>query len=246
MIQQTQETGRIFQKIVSKISNKIYSINRKILKGIGRIFLKNKDVAIIANNCCGADICHTYGLRFNSPTVNLQILPCDFSKFCANLEYYLKQEVVQIPNISSELSEVQQENIKKVFGGRTIEELTGIPFGKCDDIIIIFQHFKTFDEAKGKWNLRKRRVNINNCGFLLVVDSECLDEAREFDLSDLGKKRNKVIITRNCFYDPVAETTTVIPTGKIPQGEHFMARHNLIFKHYEVNFNPIKWLNGLR
>lgn len=93
MIQQTQGTGRIFQKIVSKISNKIYSINRKILKGIGRIFLKNKDVAIIANNCCGADICHTYGLRFNSPTVNLQILPCDFPKFCSNLDYYLQPKV---------------------------------------------------------------------------------------------------------------------------------------------------------
>lgn len=245
MIQQTQETGRILQKIVSKISNKIFSINRKILKRIGRIFLKNKDVAIIANNCCGADICHTYGLRFNSPTVNLQILPCDFSEFCANLEYYLKQEVVQIPNTSSELSEVQQENIKKVFGGRTIEELADIPFGKCGNIIIIFQHYKTFEEGKEKWNLRKSRVNIDNCGFLLVAGKDELKEAREFDLTNLGINKNKLIITKNFKYLPIEKTTKAIPTGKIPEGEHFMARHNLLFKHYEVNFNPIQWLNNL-
>ncbi len=240
-----QDKERIVNKLLLEIDDKAYSINRKLIKHIGRILLKNRDVAIIANNCCGADICHTYGLRFNSPTVNLQILPCDFSKFCVNLKYYLDQDIVQIPNVSSELSELQQENIRKVFGGRTIEDLTGIPFGKCGDVIIVFQHYKTFDEAKEKWNARKVRVNIDNCAFLLVVGPDELKEARQFDLSDLGIKKNKLIITKNCKYLPISKTTEAISTGRIPEGEHFMARHNLFLKHYEVNFNPIKWLNSL-
>lgn len=240
-----QKKERIIRKVILAIDSKIYDINRKVIKYVGRIFLKNKNATIISNNCCGADISHTYGLRFNSPTVNLQILPCDFPKFCANLEYYLKQDIIQIPNRSSELNELQQINIKKVFDGRTIEELVGIPFAKCDDIVIIFQYYKTFDEAKEKWNLRKSRVNINNCGFLLVVGPEELEEAREFDLTNLGRTGNKVIITKNCLYSPIEKTTKAIPTGKIPQGEHFMARHNLFLKHYEVNFKPITWLNSL-
>lgn len=104
--------------------------------------LKNKDIAIISNNCIGADICHNLGLRFNSPTVNLQILPSDFVKFCSKLDYYLSVEVKECDVFSA----CQRELIMKEYG-RNVEELN-FPFGICDDILIAFQHYNTFCEAK--------------------------------------------------------------------------------------------------
>ena len=42
---------------------------------------------IISNNCTGGAVCHELGMEFKSPTINLQILPEDYPRFCANIEY---------------------------------------------------------------------------------------------------------------------------------------------------------------
>ena len=52
-----------------------------IIKSRRMIARKSSEYSIIVNNCIGADISKKAGMRFNSPTVNLQILLgqyCDF------------------------------------------------------------------------------------------------------------------------------------------------------------------------
>lgn len=239
------EAHMFFGKSITEIFAKvIFRCNRCIFKVVGKTVLRNRSVSIISNNCCGADICHTYGMRFNSPTVNLQILPCDFPKFCENLEHYLDSEIIEITHSSEFLSPVQKESIKLVYNGRNIEDLMEFPFGMCDDILIAFQHYSSFSEARASWNRRKHRVNIRNCAFLLVVDSTGLKDARNFEMINTGKC-NKAIITVNCDYIPSKKDTLIVRSGDVPEGGHFMDRENLLLKHYEVNFNPVKWLNGI-
>lgn len=227
------------------IYNKICSLSRLLRKRLGRLLLLNKDVAIIANNCISADICRTYGLRFNSPTVNLQIFPWQFSEFAENIEEYLNTEIVQMD--ISKLNDEEGQKITEFYGGRTIKEL-GFPFGMCGDIIIAFQHYKSFEEAKKKWDERKKRVNIGNVGFILVINEKDMQYAKPFDELKFvqgGRKKQKVIVTINCSYSPMESDTIVVPV-KLPPHKHFMERYNLLWKYYEVHFNVIKWINSLK
>ena len=54
----------------------IFAPLRRIIAMI--LSIKNasvKDISIIANNCIGADISRKLYLKYNSPTVNMQVLP---------------------------------------------------------------------------------------------------------------------------------------------------------------------------
>lgn len=67
-----------------------------------KIFLK-KDITILSNNCAAGFIYHRYGLRFNSPTVNLQMSPKDFLKYVQNIEHYSECEIAEISNPDEEM-----------------------------------------------------------------------------------------------------------------------------------------------
>ena len=77
------------------------------------------------------------GVKFNTPTVNLFLKPKDFNKFLLNFDKY----------INMDLEEEKVEDLK-------------YPIGKLGDIKIYFQHYKSFEEAKVKWDERKKRVNV--------------------------------------------------------------------------------------
>ena len=127
-------------------------IEWRLNKEIKKRRLKNKNPSIIASNCNGSFISHDLGLRFNTPTVNLYILPSDFIKFVTDLDRYLTEELIEITS-------------DKPF-----------PVGKLDDITVYFMHYKTFEEAKAKWNERRERVDRNNM-FLMFTDRDgCTEE----------------------------------------------------------------------
>lgn len=96
--------------------------------------IKNKDFTIISNNCIGGVIYHSLKLQFLSPTINLWFYPEDFLKFVENLNHYLQLEMVEV---STELP---------------------YPVGLLGDIFIYFQHYSSFEEAKKKWDERKKRM----------------------------------------------------------------------------------------
>ena len=57
--------------------------------------LKNKEFTIIGSNCTGAFMYYDLGLKYLTPTVNLMIEMNDFVKMAGNLEWYMKQELVE-------------------------------------------------------------------------------------------------------------------------------------------------------
>lgn len=100
--------------------------------------VNSRDFTIIASFCVGGVIYHDLGMQFSSPTVNLAFDGPDFVKFCSDLKGYL----------SKELTEVKTDAVP-------------YPVGRLDDVEIRFVHYKTFEEAKKKWEERSRRVNFD-------------------------------------------------------------------------------------
>lgn len=132
--------------------------------------LKNENFSVISSNCNGAFILHDLGQRFNSPTVNLFLYPKDYIKFLKNLEYYL----------SLDLEFVKEEGIC-------------YPIGSLDGIKIYFMHYKTEEEARQKWDDRKKRINYDNLFILMAERDGCTyEDIKEFDNL---KYKNKIIFT---------------------------------------------------
>lgn len=123
-----------------------------------RLNLKNKNFTILCNNCVGGVILHELGEKFNTPTINLWFESCDYIKFLENLDFYLNQPLIEIENVEA------------------------YPVGKLADIKIYFMHYKTFDEAKKKWETRVKRINKENLYIIFVQRDGCTSEIlKRFD-----------------------------------------------------------------
>lgn len=107
--------------------------------------LKNKNFTLISVNCAAGRMYHNLGLRFDSPTINLAFSRQDFCKFCANLRYYLDQELIFI-------------GTDKRF-----------PVALLGDIYIDFVHYTSKEEAEEKWNERKKEFTGIIFTLLLVI-----------------------------------------------------------------------------
>ena len=141
------------------IRTKLRELARRRFDSQNRKRLLNQDPSILSNNCVGGVISHNLGLRFNSPTVNLYIPAEDFIKFLENLDFYLKQDLIEKhrPDIS-------------------------YPVGVLQDIEIHFVHYESFDAAKAKWLERCRRLNMDNLYVILVCrDGYTMEMISRFD-----------------------------------------------------------------
>ena len=131
--------------------------------------LKNKDFTILSCNCAAGIIYHRYDHPFLSPTINLWIEQNEFLKFVSNMDYYLAQEL------------------------HFIDAGVGYPVAECGDIKIWFNHYTEEDDARQKWESRKKRINRDN---LFILMSERDGIGRE-DILKLGEVpcKNRVIFT---------------------------------------------------
>lgn len=128
---------------------------------------------IISNNCFGGCISNDYHMEFCSPTINLQILPEEYPRFCKNLTYYMKVELMECKAMSMR----HEKMCEHMFGYVPTE----YPMGLLDDILVVFQHYKTFAEAKECWDKRKARVDFDNIGYFMHAKNETYaDCVREF------------------------------------------------------------------
>ncbi len=119
--------------------------------------------SIISNQCFGGIICWEYKMQFKSPTVNLRIYNEEFPKFCGNLRHYIDAEVQEY----TELSDYHKEILKRFYGF-----IPDFPMGLCDDILIGFHHYDTFEEAKAAWDRRKARIEWDHIGYLFHLERE--------------------------------------------------------------------------
>ena len=118
---------------------------------------------LISNNCVAASIYQKLKLRYDSPTIWLHILPEQYVKFCTNLEYYLKQ-----PITPATLTDWHREKIAKLYWGQVPE----FPYGLCDDILLIFQHYPDYETAAKAWARRVDRVDLDDIGFIFFARNE--------------------------------------------------------------------------
>lgn len=136
--------------------------------------LKNKAPSILSSNCNGAMILHDMGCRFNTPTVNLYILPEDFLRFLENPRRYL----TAVPQ--------QKQDKEHAF-----------PVGTVEDIIVYFMHYSSFEEARDKWVERSARVDMQQVFVMMTDQNGCTEE--QIARFDALPYKNKVIFTHKPY-----------------------------------------------
>lgn len=132
--------------LVPRCQSKMQRIRRDSIIKKMYTQLKCRDFSIISQNCIGGVFYHDMKIQFMSPTINLFFTCADFVKFVSNLDYYL------------------QQNLIITWG----EEY---PIGYLDDIIVYFQHYACCEDAKLKWEERKKRINKGKI-IILCTDME--------------------------------------------------------------------------
>jgi len=93
-------------------------LDRFYRNGISRY--NGLEVTIISNNCIGGVIYSDFGLRFNSPTINLFFFANDYIRFLKALDHYLTTELIEVE---------ESHYLKNV----------GYPVGVLDDVEIHLQ-----------------------------------------------------------------------------------------------------------
>ena len=174
---------------------------------------------IFCSNCVGGIISHNLGLKFMSPTVNLNISNADFIKIVTNFDYYLNCELVYNPKRSAEAD---------------------CPVGMLDDVEIDFIHYKTFDEAKEKWNERKKRINFDNLFIIMLLGPK---EMNKFEQLDKVKCKRKIALTP-C---DIPGYDFAFPLKQY-EGKAFVSQIAGLsfdgFRPFEKEFDYVAWLNG--
>lgn len=199
--------------------------NTKINRGLRYIYrfflrkkIKNKDITVISSTCNGCVILHDLGIRYNSPFVNLFILPNDFVKLCENLEYYLNQKLYFIKG-------------EKDY-----------PVAKLDDIKIYFYHYKNEIEAEEQWERRKKRVNFSSLYFIFTNRDNCTYE--DLVRFDNLQYKNKVVFVNKEYKNIKSEI--VIPgfENDISVGRCTSFTNKFTYKRYLDYFDYITWFNN--
>ena len=150
----SKKTKRFFRILKDKLINFENSISdlfgRRYYKKL-RSGFEGKKISIIANNCVGGVIYHQIGCSFESPTINLKFDDNDFIKFLKNFDSYLEAELEEI-----ETKQAYPVGVLKLSSG--------------EFITIYFVHYKSFKEAKQKWDSRKKRIDKSN---MYVIFDTC-------------------------------------------------------------------------
>ena len=185
--------------------------------------LQNRDFTLLASNCNGACLLHDLGLKFLTPTVNLWMEPKDYIEFLTHLEQYLAAEVEFDTGL-----EQQRHYPVGVLGGK---------------VRIYFQHYRTREQAKAKWEERVKRVNLKNL-FIWCTDRDgcTYEDIQNFDLLPYP---NKVLFThvpypefKSAFYVKGFENQESV-------GLLFTFESATSEKKYYDQFPYIDWFNGM-
>lgn len=143
-------------------------INRRL-----RHRLNNHGMTVISANCLGAFILHDLKQPFNSPFVNLYLMPKDFLRYLQNIRFYQQQDLTFISTDKS------------------------YPVGKLADIEIHFMHYHSEQEAREKWQTRTARMDLNNL-FIMMTDRDGVTE-EDIQQFDQLPFKNKVMFTHKPY-----------------------------------------------
>lgn len=216
----------MIKSYINKIHIAIVEILRKIYyKGL-RKKLKVTNPTIIARDCFGTFIYNNLGLKFNSPTINLFFTKEDFIVFVQHLSGFLQSELIEIKDQS-----IPYPIGKLEYGGNSIQ--------------INFMHYSTFEEAKCKWDERKKRVDYSNIYIIqLIADGVTEDDIRNFDSLPY---KNKLLITNNNITNSKNVVTHSVfnKTDYLP-GEILAYKSQFALRRYMDDIDYVGFLNAGR
>lgn len=180
--------------------------------------IKCKEITFLCPNCIGGILFHDLGLKFMSPTVNLMMLQTDFFKFVMNLEYYLSCDLQFYTN-----------------------ELYQFPCAYLGDIKINFTHYRSREEAKTKWEERKKRIIKDNI-FVFLEERDGLNKESMIQLKQLQVK-GIVIFTANRYRD-IPYSVYIKKYKKEGEIGNILKRSIITdAREYEKYFDFVKWFN---
>lgn len=151
-------------KILDKAEKALNKAGRALAINTRKAKLKNHDFTIISNTCVGGVMTHFVGEQFRSPTVNLIIWEEQFLAFCKHLKEYANCPV-------EKLTEEEEKKYEAMNYPKGV--LRG---GELPDIFLLFVHYKSFEEAKQKWEERYKRINYDKLYIVMDRGIEARDE----------------------------------------------------------------------
>lgn len=144
---------------------------------VNRIRFGKRNCTIISSNCVGGFISHWLRMRFNSPTINLFILPSDFNIMLRDFDFYFSSEA-QISKCT---------NTDKPY-----------PVGEFETgVRLYFMHYQDFDDAVSKWRERCARIDKSKLYIMMVERDGCVfDDLVAFEELPF---ENKVVFTHKDY-----------------------------------------------
>lgn len=191
----------------------------KVLKLLGfdtnkYLKIKSNPPSIICSNCWGGVAYNALGLQFASPFINMFEDPLDYIKIINNLEHYMRQDIT--------LDHMQYEPTLK----------TNYPVAWCDDVLLHFNHYTDFDDAKSCWERRKKRINWDNLLFVMYESDPNI--AAEFSKA---KPNNKFCFTsfpsddsNHCYINLVEDDKL----SKLPFWELFLGTASGKYPYFDI------------
>lgn len=148
------ESKTFNMNILSKIHLKVNFYYRNLQNRIYSFYLKHKlkdkNFSIICNNCYGGHLYEVLQRPYNTPTVGLYFFAEDYLKFISNLNKYLNEDLMFLERSRFEECQIEHEKLKYPIGVLS------------NNLEIHFLHYKTPEEARAKWNRRKKRLDYKN------------------------------------------------------------------------------------
>ena len=199
---------------------KIYKLT---IGKINNLRLKNKKVTIISNNCWAGIFYRNNNLEYLSPTLGLFFMAKEYIKFIYNIKYYIQKDITFISvNESKYASYLKKLNYNS-------------PIGVIEDLEIMFLHYKSEEEAKEKWERRKKRIDWENIIYKFSDQNMCTyEELKKFEEFDA---KNKICFTTRKYSD-----INSIQIKKYKNSENVSDD----IKSYKRYFNVYKFINNLK
>jgi len=139
---------------------------RRVLRDIRSI--RSRDFTVISSNCLGSVIYQTLGMPYLTPTVGLFFYAPCFIKFIADLPHY----------ISTRLESCHHSKYPRAWSG---SESRQYPIGSLEGVELHFLHYRSFSEAREKWERRCERVLWDRLCFVFTDRDLCtVAEIRNF------------------------------------------------------------------
>ena len=212
--------------MMKNVIQKLISYNEeKYLKQI-RKKNSNTNPTIVCNNCIAGVIYHNLGLKFLSPTINLYIKGQEYLEFVKHFKYYSECDI----------KEVIDKNVPYPVGKIIPKD------NKHAEIMVYFQHYSSFDEAKSKWLQRYSRVNWENIFYIWEFYDTLYNKELMYEFDKL-ELENKIILTHRNFDDLNNSFEITCYNNDLPTAQ-ILKHRGVTGKRYLDEFDYIKFLNS--